>query len=143
MKSEQKCYLNREEYLRIKKLQNNGLLFVGLILFLSGYSSILYSFTYFDEGDDYFLIKKFISGEKDLRAKYKENDEGPKKVEYLEDDLGEICPKDKKLKLELDEEETENKLTQFLLEEEQEKESKIPIYIEEDGSKMTNYILYE
>ena len=31
MKSEQKCKLNREEYLRIKKLQNNGLFFVGLI----------------------------------------------------------------------------------------------------------------
>ena len=143
MKSEQRCYLNREEYLRIKKLQNNGLFFVGLILFLSGYSSILYSFTYFDEGDDYFLIKKFISGENDLRAKYKKNDEGPKKVEYLEDDLGEICPEDKKLKLEPDEEETENKLTEVLLEEEQEKENKIPIYIEEDGSKTTDYILYE
>ena len=91
--------------MRIKKLQNKGLFFVGLVLFLSGYSYILFSFTYFDKGDDYFLIKKFISGENDLRAKYKENDEGPKKVEYLEDDLGEIRPEDKKFKLEPDEEE--------------------------------------
>ena len=127
MKFKQRCYLNKEEYLRLKRIKSCLLFFIGFILLFTGYSSILSCFTYFEEGDETFIIKKLISGEDNLGTKYMENDKISKVDEYSEFGLGKIFSEGESINLGV--EEKRNK-----------KESLITEY---DGSKMTKFLLYE
>ena len=127
MKFKQRCYLNKEEYLRLKRIKSCLLFFIGFILLFTGYSSILNCFTYFEEGDETFIIKKLISGEDNLGTKYMENDKISKVDEYSEFGLGKIFSEGESINLGV--EEKRNK-----------KESLITEY---DGSKMTKFLLYE
>ena len=113
MKFNSRCYINKEEYFRIKNLHQKNYFFIGLILFILGYSSIMDCFTFFEEGSDSFIIEKIISDENDYRAEYMKNDENLPEVEYSKDEI--------KLELEAEEikkfekEENGNQISEYLL----------------------------
>ena len=75
MKSGERCYFDKKAYNRVKAIHTKGLFVVGLILFILGYSSIIDCFTYYEEIEATITIEKLISGKKDLRAEYDEEDE--------------------------------------------------------------------
>ena len=56
--------------------------YIGLILFILGYSSIIESFFVYDEGVDSFIIEKLVSDENDCRAKYMKDDTNLPLVKY-------------------------------------------------------------
>ena len=71
-----RCYVNREEYMRIKEGNKRKYLCIGIVLFILGYSSIMDCFFYFEEGDNNisFIIEKLVSDEDEYSAKYMEED---------------------------------------------------------------------
>ena len=78
----QRCYVNREEYNKIKALHQKKYFYIGIIAFILGYSSIIDCFTFFEEGKDSFIIDKLISDENNCRAEYMKNDEILPEVKY-------------------------------------------------------------
>ena len=83
-----RCYINREEYIRIKKANEKKYLYIGIVLFILGYSSIMDCFFYFEEGENSFIIEKLISDKNDCSANYMEEDKNlqPFKYEGLKKD---------------------------------------------------------
>ena len=79
---EGKCYLNREEYRRIKEAKKKKYLYIGIVLFILGYSSIMDCFFYFEEGENSFIIEKLISDENDCSAQYMEEDKNLQIIMY-------------------------------------------------------------
>ena len=78
-----RCYVNREEYMRIKEANKKKYLYIGIVLFILGYSSIMDCLFYFEEGDnDTFIIEKLISDEDDCSAQYMEEDKNLQLVMY-------------------------------------------------------------
>ena len=77
-----KCYASKEEYIRIKEIKKKKYFYIGIITLILGYSSIMDCFTFYEEGNDSFIIEKLISDRKGCRAKYMENDENLPEVEY-------------------------------------------------------------
>ena len=71
---EERCYINREEYMRIKEANKKKYLYIGIVLFILGYSSIMDCFFYFEEGENSFIIEKLISDENDCSPRYMEED---------------------------------------------------------------------
>ena len=70
-------------------------LFIGIILFILGYSSMIDCFFVYEEGEGSFIIEKLISDENDCRAEYMEKDEN----------LPEIGFKIEEIKLDIEDEE--------------------------------------
>ena len=79
---ERRCYINREEYMRIKEANKKKYLYIGIILFILGYSSIMDCFFYFEEGGNSFIIEKLISDENECSAKYMEEDKNLQLFKY-------------------------------------------------------------
>ena len=78
-----RCYVNREEYMRIKEANKKKYLYIGIVLFILGYSSIMDCLFYFEEGDnDTFIIEKLISDEDDCSAQYMEEDKNLQLIRY-------------------------------------------------------------
>ena len=77
-----RCYINREEYIRIKKANEKKYLYIGIVLFILGYSSIMDCFFYFEEGENSFIIEKLISDENDCSANYMEEDKNLQLFKY-------------------------------------------------------------
>lgn len=90
-----KFYANKEEYNRIKGMHQKIYLFIGIILFILGYSSMIDCFFVYEEGEGSFIIEKLISDENDCRAEYMEKDEN----------LPEIGFKIEEIKLDIEDEE--------------------------------------
>ena len=84
---EERCYFNKKEYNRVKAVHKEGYFFIGLILFILGYSSIIDCFTYYEEGEIKINIEKLISDEKDLRAEYGEEDKNLPSLENTGDEI--------------------------------------------------------
>ena len=74
IKSE-KCYVNYEEYFRVQQLHQKKYLFLGILLFILGYSSIMDSFFYCEEYSKSFVIEKLLSDDDIYKAKYMQEDE--------------------------------------------------------------------
>ena len=81
--------------MRIKEANKKKYLYIGIILFILGYSSIMDCLFHFEEGDNNFIIEKLISDEDDCSAQYMKVDknlqlfiyESLKKEEKNERDL--------------------------------------------------------
>ena len=82
----QRCYINKEEYNRIKAIHQKKNFIFEIIAFILGYSSIIDCFTFYEEGQDNFIIEKLISDENDCRAEYMKNDENLPEVDYSFDE---------------------------------------------------------
>ena len=74
IKSE-KCYVNYEEFWRVQQLHQKKYLFLGIVLFILGYSSIIDSFFYCEEYSKSFVIEKLLSDDDIYKAKYMQKDE--------------------------------------------------------------------
>ena len=79
---DKRCYISEGEYNRIKGMHQKKYYYIGLILFILGYSSIIESFFVYDEGVDSFIIEKLVSDENDCRAKYMKDDTNLPLVKY-------------------------------------------------------------
>ena len=77
-----RCYINREEYIRLKKANEKKYLYIGIVLFILGYSSIMDCFFYFEEGENSFIIEKLISDKNDCSANYMEEDKNLQLFKY-------------------------------------------------------------
>ena len=88
-----RCYVNREEYMKLKEVNKKKYLYIGIVLFILGYSSIMDCFFYFEEGENSFIIEKLISDENDCSAQYMEEDKNLKSIRYENSKKGEIIIK--------------------------------------------------
>ena len=70
------CYVNYEEYLRVQQMHQKKYLYLGIVLFIFGYSSIIDSFFYNEEYySKSFVIEKLLSDHDIYKAKYMQKDE--------------------------------------------------------------------